>query len=141
MRLNQRTAANWLIIITLAGTLLGFVRPKLYPSALARRERAAISAIREIVEAERQFAAETRRYATLAELVAAGKIDQRLAAGTTDGYRIEISPELNRYVVIAQPIEFPLTGHRAFYSDETGVIRFILDGRLKPDSQSPILER
>jgi len=76
----------------------------------------------------------------------AGLIDSALTAGTKSGYTFAIIPGLvpvtaasgcnpgnsDGYVVTATPLTVGSTGHRAFCSDASGVVRFNRTGRVAP---------
>ena len=53
--------------------------------------------------------------------------DRVLASGTRQGYFFELSGATSTWSAIAFPIS-EKTGRRAFFVDETGVIRFTVDG-------------
>ena len=75
----------------------------------------------------------------LAELSAENFADEVLGSGQKDGY--DISAAANGSIgfsVLATPTVPGTTGERAFYGDETGVIRYTVDGTA-PDSTSPAL--
>jgi hypothetical protein len=91
-----------------------------------RQETAALGAIRTIQTAQMQHFSRYDRYATsLRELgpAAAGLIDGELTSGAKGGYKFTLAGNASKYAIHADPEEFPKSGSRSFYSDETLVIR------------------
>ena len=73
-----------------------------------------------------QYSSQYGRYATsLAEL--GDLIDSELSAGEKSGYKFSLISNQGGYAVNAVPIIYGSSGRRAFYSDQTLVIR-INDG-------------
>jgi len=98
------------------------------------RERAAIGAIRTIHTVEVMYRSQYRKYATsLPQLgpptrgpssaAAADLMEITLARGEKGGYRFNLKPDGDGYVITAEPVTFGVTGLRSFYSDQNMVIR------------------
>ena len=64
----------------------------------------------------------------LPELIEAGLIAFELAAGVKNGYQFATSGEGDAFTVHADPILPGETGSRHFFADETGVIRWSMEG-------------
>ncbi len=127
----------------MAGILIAFALPHVWKSGLDLREESAIASVRQIAAAEARYAAGAGngRFGTLAELERAGLIDAALGSGAKDGYAFTVELSPSGFAVRANPLSFPQTGHRGFYNDASGIVRHIQDGRLKPDAQSPEVDR
>lgn len=104
--------------------------PNMLASARAANEGSAQSSLRTLHSAEATYQATkgAGQYGTLDELAAAGLIDQRLAAGSKNGYKFTVEVTTNEtnypgFVVVGVPVAYGSSGIRSFYIDETGVIR------------------
>jgi len=81
---------------------------------------------------------------TVATIAAACLIDPTLAAGTKSGYRFAAAGAAvgatinNTYTVTAVPQGIGSTGNRGFYSDQSGVIRYSLNGAAPTTASSPL---
>ena len=77
-------------------------------------------------------------YGTLDQLAEEGYIDPRLAEGELYGYRFTVRVlGADKWEGVAVP-SMPGKGGRAFFIDETGLIRFSADGSM-PNRRSPAL--
>ena len=87
-------------------------------------EMGAIGHILEIHKAESRFYEEHGFYATLAQLgpERANSINSHLAAGSVDGYSVEVEVGSFGYSVKARPMVWGRDGRRSFFSDQTGEI-------------------
>jgi hypothetical protein len=111
-------------------------------------ETAAIGALRVINTAQSIFREGDKDangvfdYASSLEML--GKyqlIDNVLASGRKQGYAFRIVPGgdfRNQYKAVATPLEPGKSGKRAFFVDESGVIRFTADGSEPNEKSSPI---
>jgi len=115
--------------------------PNLLRSKLAANEAAAIGNMRTLASAEETFRAVEGQYTTLAGLGNAvpAYIDSVLASGAKQGYSYNLQHSKQTWSCIAKPVNPGTTGNRAFYVDQSGVIRFEMDGS-EPGSDSPPLE-
>ena len=88
-------------------------------------EQNAQASVKSIRSSEKVFVSHNQNgeYATLQELVARDLIDPKLASGTKDGYRFDLSVKGKSYKVTAVPISYNETGSWSFYVDETGIVR------------------
>jgi len=69
----------------------------------------------------------------------AGLIDSVLASGVKAGYKFEYSGGGTTYNIVARPVSPDVTGKRAFFTDQSGVIRFTQENRI-PTAQDPPLQ-
>jgi Tfp pilus assembly protein PilE len=85
-------------------------------------EKAAIAALSQINQAQKDFIRRNRRYALGYEDLISDHLLQ--AEPTAQGYRIEMkpSPDASRYTISATPTNASATA-RHLFTDETGVIR------------------
>ncbi len=113
--------------------------PNLLAARRAANEGSAMATMRLISSAEISYQSTFGKFATLDELAAQNLIDQKLAAGTKNGYsfRIEMTTNeenLEGYAVTGVPLTYPSSGARSFYVDETQVLR-VADNRGGPASK------
>lgn len=103
----------------------------LLAAARAANEAAAIRSLRIIQDAEQTYHA-TRgqgRYGTLADLQHDRLISADLASGMKSGYRFKLEViaagpnDLPEFEAVAVPKDYPMSGIRSFFVDQTGVIR------------------
>jgi hypothetical protein len=69
----------------------------------------------------------------------AGLIDSVLASGVKAGYKFEYSGGGTTYNIVARPVASDVTGKRAFFTDQSGVIRFTQENRI-PTAEDPPLQ-
>jgi hypothetical protein len=84
----------------------------------------AFLSIQHLHRAQEKFRSQFGRYATLPELGPDGShlIEQELAEGLSDGYRVTITLPDDGYVIEARPLRWPKYGRRSFYSDESRIV-------------------
>jgi hypothetical protein len=92
------------------------------PQVTAANEIAAMARLRSIAVAEMAYFAEQGKYASLDELVQMGLLNDP-SVGKLRGYRFEVKVKQNSFEATAVPENFPVTGRRSFYIDDTGVMR------------------
>ena len=133
-----------LIVVALILIIAAIAIPNLLKSKMAANESSAVGSLRTINTGEVTYAAGCPNVgysASLAELntgavCAAGLniIDSVLSSGTKSGYTFTYNSVAdatglkNTYTINAVPGVIGTTGQRGFYSDQTGVIRYTLDG-------------
>jgi type IV pilus assembly protein PilA len=145
-----------LIVVAIILIIAAIAIPSLMRSKMAANEAAAGESVRTITTGETTYAAacpDTGYSPTLNELYtgavcAGGKniIDEVLGAsdpsfrsGYTFTYTATPSGGLNTtYTITALPSAVGITGNRGFFSDQTGVIRYSLDGTAPTPSSSPL---
>jgi type IV pilus assembly protein PilA len=118
-----------ILVIIPIGIIAAIAIPNLLASRRAANEGSAIQSVRLVASAEATYQGVHGKYGTLEELAHEGLIDPAMAAGPRRGYvvRIKLSSATTRtaggYQVVAVPVDYPNTGRRSFFADETGVIR------------------
>ena len=132
-----------LIVVAIILIIAAIAIPNLIKSKMAANEASAVGSVRTINTGEVNYAATCPNigYSTnLAQLnaggcaAATGIIDAVLAAGAKSGYTfveagVQGADNLNdTYTTTARPAVLGTTGQRMFCSDQTGVIRYTLNG-------------
>ena len=135
-----------LIVVAIILIIAGIAIPSLMRSKMAANEAGAAESVRTIITGESTYFAgcpDIGFSATLTELntgaiCASGKdiIDAVLGGADPSlksGYKFIYTPIAaaganTRYTIVAVPIAIGISGNRGFYSDQTGVIRYSLDG-------------
>ena len=144
-----------LIVVAIILIIAAIAIPNLIKSKMAANESSAVGSVRTINTGEVNYAATcpaTGFSSTLTELNSGavclggkGIIDPVLAAGKKSGYTFTYTATAggdglnDTYTQHAIPATIGTTGQRAFYSDQTGVIRYTLDGSV-PTPASPALQ-
>jgi len=135
-----------LIVVAVILIIAAIAIPSLMRSRMAANEAGAAESVRTIITGEATYSAgcpDIGFSATLTELntgaiCASGKniIDSVLGGADPSfksGYTFIYAPiaaagSNTRYTVVAVPVAVGISGTRGFYSDQTGVIRYSLDG-------------
>ena len=111
--------------------ILSIAVPNLYASRRAANEGSAINALRTIHGAEATYQATEGRgaFGTLEDLQRRNLISDDLVSGTRRGYRFKVEIVTDTgdgvpgFMAVAVPANYPSSGKRSFFLDETGVIR------------------
>ncbi len=130
-----------LIVVAVIGIIAALAVPNLVQSKKAANEASAIASVRNLVTAQITYASTLGggNFGSLAELSSENFADEVLGSGQKDGYDFSVATNGSiGFSVIAIPTVPGTTGERAFYGNETGVIRYTVDGTV-PDSTSPPL--
>jgi type IV pilus assembly protein PilA len=142
-----------LIVVAIILIIAAIAIPNLMKSRMAANESSAVGSVRTINTGQVTYAASCPGVgfsASLAELntgaVCAGGtgiIDNVLATTNKSGYHFAYAPVaaggLNtQYTVGATPLAVGTTGQRGFFSDQTGVIRYTLDGTVPSNAASAL---
>lgn len=98
-------------------------------------EHKALRAVYSVGEAERLFKAKFGRYADFDELVRHGLLRRDSARLPMDNYELRLTVSQDRYEAVATPTERCPGSERAFYVDQTGIIRQNAEG--PANSSSP----
>jgi len=152
-----------LIVVAIILIIAAIAIPNLMRSRMAANESSAVGSVRTINTAEVSYAAAFPDTGYAADLVSLGGpvggctpgvtattgaacyIDPTLAAGQKSGYQFGAagaksggSTTNNTYTVTSTPLGVGSTGNRGFYSDQSGVIRYTLDGSAPTNASSPL---
>ncbi len=123
-----------LVVIAIILIIMTMALPPIKEAKMQAQETAALRAVTTIHTAQAQYQSQYGKFApTLLNLAAptsgfptasaAGLIGPDLASGERSGYRYNLMPTEEGYVLTARPVAFNSTGRRSFYSDETLVLR------------------
>ncbi len=136
------TLIELMIVVTIIAIVAAIAIPNLIRSRMAANEANAVKSLRTLSSAEVEFQSAAiapdpsglGMYGTLAQLGGQNPpfIDQPLMSGLRNGYQYNVTlngqgPGNPAYQATALPLT-PQTGQRAFYVDQSGVIRFTADG-------------
>ncbi|HEV8368651.1 MAG TPA: DUF3352 domain-containing protein [Pyrinomonadaceae bacterium] len=92
------------------------------PSPLVANERATMSLMRMIGQAEIQYhTGQAGSFGTLEQLLAGGVLSEELMQ--SHGYKIEVTLIGSSFQATAIPLEYGKTGKRSYYLDETNILR------------------
>lgn len=148
-----------LIVVAIILIIASISIPNLLRSRMSAHEAAAVASLRAISSACQVYSITygpgyPSSLAQLGPVRGAGNggsadaadlIDEVLAAGAKSGYLFTYTPgaadatgAVSSYAVVAVPMVVGSTGQRGFYTDQTGAIRFTLDGT-EPTAASPTL--
>ena len=142
-----------LIVVAIILIIAAIAIPNLLKSRMAANESSAVGSIRTLNTAEVTYASGCPNVgfsATIAELntgaVCAGGtgiIDNVLATGVKSGYTFAYAAVATvgintTYTTSAVPQKVGVTGQRGFYSDQTGVIRYTLNGSVPTNAASAL---
>ncbi len=134
-----------LIVVAIILIIAAIDIPNLLKSKMAANESSAVGSIRTLNTGEVTYSAGCPNVgysATIIELntgaicaSGTGIIDNVLATGIKSGYQFTYAPGpaaangvVSTYTLSAVPLTVGTTGQRGFFSDQTGVIRYSLDG-------------
>jgi type IV pilus assembly protein PilA len=145
-----------LIVVAIILIIAAIAIPSLVRSRMAANEAGGAESVRTITTGETTYAAacpDTGFSATLNELntgaiCLSGKniIDSVLGGpdpSVKSGYKFFYTPNAvggtnTTYSIVALPVAVGVTGNRGFYSDQTGVIRYSLDGTAPTNTSSAL---
>ena len=143
-----------LIVVAIILIIAAIAIPNLLKSRMAANESSAVGSMRTLNTAEVTYASGCPNVgfsATIVELntgaVCAGGtgiIDNVLSTGNKSGYTFAYAPATNgapvntTYTTTAVPQKVGVTGQRGFFSDQTGVIRYTLDGSAPTNAASAL---
>jgi prepilin-type N-terminal cleavage/methylation domain-containing protein len=119
-----------LIVVAVIGIIAAIAVPNLIRSRDAAQEASAIASLRTLATAQITFSATTGngQFGSLAQLNAAGLIDEALAAGAKDGYNFAMANDATTFAINATPTSPNAAQMRWFFVDQSCVIRFALGG-------------
>ena len=92
------------------------------PSPLVANERATMSQMRMIGQAEIQYhTGQASSFGTLEQMLAGGVLSEELMQ--SHGYKVEVTLIGSSFQATAIPLEYGKTGKRSYYIDETNILR------------------
>jgi hypothetical protein len=116
-----------LVIIVPVGLFAAIAIPNLLAARRAANEGSAIYTMRQLSIAEANYATKYGKYGTADDLSLEGMITSSLAQGVKNGYRYTIvvtkRDDEDGFEIVSVPVNYPNSGMRSFYVDESGVIR------------------
>ncbi|MCZ6690010.1 MAG: prepilin-type N-terminal cleavage/methylation domain-containing protein [Planctomycetota bacterium] len=134
------TLLEMMIVVMLIAIIASILVPKLTESKTSANETSAIATLRVIMTAQVQFREGDDDLDTfldyadsIAELSSVGLIDNVIGRGKKSGYLFSLSGSTYEWQATGTPVNENV-GHRSFYIDTTGVVRFALSGT--PDAFS-----
>jgi type IV pilus assembly protein PilA len=145
-----------LVVVSVILIIAAIAIPSLVRSKMATNEASAGESVRTIVTGETTYSTacpDTGYSATLQELntgalCAGGKniIDEVLGASdpsVKSGYKFTYTASSSNglnttFTIVGQPTALGITGNRGFFSDQTGVIRYTLDGSAPTTASSAL---
>jgi type IV pilus assembly protein PilA len=137
------TMIELMIVVTIIVILAAVAIPFMTRNRMNANESSAIAGLRAIAHGEMTFHQSHGEYADLAELAAGDPpyiSDHNVATGRKDGYDFEVIAATDSgFQVIASPVTFEKTGIRVFFIDESGTVRYTMDGS-QPDATAPELQ-
>jgi type IV pilus assembly protein PilA len=143
-----------LIVVAIILIIAAIAIPNMLKAREAANESSAVGSVRTINTGEVAYSASCPSIGFSSSLIelnagancAAGsnEIDAVLAGGSKSGYTFayagapDSSGIINTYTIIALPGVVGTTGQRGFYSDQTGVIRYTLNGSAPTNASSAL---
>ena len=118
--------ATSLVMVVPIGIVASIAIPNLLAARRAANEASALYSLRTIASAEATYQSVNQKFGTLEELAASNLIDPKLGKGTKNGYEFSVvvdSSNPEAFEVYCVPKEYPMSGRRSFYVDETLVLR------------------
>ena len=149
-----------LIVVAIILIIAAIAIPNLLRSRMAANEASAVGSIRTINTSEVTYASTYPNVGFSADLTSlggtlavptstqAGLLDPVLAAGTKSGYAFTYATTAGAgsatnpyvgYTIVGLPVSTGQSGQRGFFSDQSGVIRYTLDGTT-PNTASSALQ-
>jgi len=112
-----------LIVVTIMALLMVVAIPAYKDMVMHTQETAAMQAIRTLHTAQMQCFSQNNRFATTLRGLGGKWIGADLASGVKGGYKFRLDDSPTGYTIHAEPVKFGVNGKRAFYSDETMILR------------------
>ena len=135
------TLLEMMIVVMLIAIIASILVPKLTESKTSANETSAIATLKVIMTAQVQFREgdddmdSFQDYAeSIAQLSNVGLIDNVIGKGSKSGYLFSLSGSTYEWQATGTPVNESV-GHRAFFIDTSGVVRFAFSGT--PDGNSP----
>jgi len=126
------TLIELMIVVAIIAIIAAIAIPNLLRSRMQTNMSAAVSNLRAINGAQTAFHSANSRYgATFDELTTPASGPPFLDgdwATTKSGYDFLMAGANTSYTANADPAEMDVTGDRGFFTDQSGVIRFVIGG-------------
>ena len=128
------TLIELMIVVAIIAIIAAIAIPSLLNARKAGNEASAISSLRTLTTVNEQYrtrfanplAVPAIGYAdVLSSLRASGYIDEVLGGGTKSGYQFAYAGTATQWTCSATPSAVGTTGDRAFFVNESGVIRWV----------------
>ncbi len=126
-----------LMVVAIISILAALAVPYLQRVKMTAQEKSAQANVRTLFESQALYQGRFQRYGSLDQLVGERLIDQSFNSGHRDGYDYAVTVSSgSHFELTAVPNAPGITGEKAYYVDETGVIRYTEDGSV-PSVASP----
>ncbi len=126
-----------LMVVAVISILAALAVPYLHRVKMTTQEKSAQACVRTLFDGEALYHGRFQQYAPLDLLVGEGLIDSSFISGQRNGYRYQVvAHSWSHFELVAAPIAPGVTGDKAYFVDETGVIRYTEDGS-QPTAGSP----
>jgi len=126
---NGFTLIELMIVLAILAIVAAIAIPSLLNARKSGNEASAISSLRTLSAVNEEYRTRFGSYSdSLANLSATGHIDEVLASGTKSGYTFTYAGAAATWMTSAGPQGAGLTGDRAFFVDQSGMIRCELSG-------------
>jgi len=123
------TLIELMIVVAIIAIIAAVAIPSFLNARIAGNESSAISTMRTLVTVSEQYRTRFGSYASgLADLWAEGYIDSSVADPFKAGYTFTYAGAGTSYTFNGDPTNPGQSGHRYFYTDTSGVIRFSTTG-------------
>ncbi|MEK7793638.1 MAG: prepilin-type N-terminal cleavage/methylation domain-containing protein [Candidatus Hydrogenedentota bacterium] len=146
------TLIELMIVVAIIGIIAAIAIPNLLRSRISANEASAAGGIRTISTAETAYQtsgidATTTGIGQFGTLTSLGTgttpfVDNALSSGTKAGFVFQATPSMASnvpgYTATGTPGVNGSTGTRAFFVDESGVIRFTTDGTMPTSTSAPL---
>lgn len=121
------TVLELMIVVSVFTIIMAIAVPNMLRSRMQSNEVATIQNLRSITSAQAAFSSSNKRYAAeFDELcnVHLPYLAQVFLEQPMAGYDIVLAGEDMQYTVVADPVEWGITGHRGFFCDTSGILRY-----------------
>jgi type II secretory pathway pseudopilin PulG len=123
------TSILGVLVLVPVGLLAAIIIPNVMAAARSANEASARQSMRQISAAEATYQSDHGLYGRMDQLLTDRLIDADLATATRRGYRFTVqipttsSSSQPGYHAVGMPTQYPNSGRRSFFIDESGIIR------------------